>query len=113
MRTPISILVLLLTGALASGWLAFNRIQGGGKSHLVRIDRAKADAELHQNVLPLLKQYCWDCHGDGAKKGDLALDGYTNVTQVLADKRVWDQVLSNIRSGDMPPKKKKTQPTDA
>ena len=25
-------------------------------------------------VFPLLEEYCYDCHGDGAKKGDFAMD---------------------------------------
>ena len=27
-----------------------------------------------EKVLPLLEEYCFDCHGDGAKKGDFAMD---------------------------------------
>jgi mono/diheme cytochrome c family protein len=113
MRVQLSILAVLFTGAVASGWLAFGRGNSGGRAHLARVDRARADADLQKQVLPLLKQYCWDCHGDGTSKGDLALDGFTNVTQVIANKRTWDRILQNVRSGDMPPKKKKNQPSDS
>lgn len=64
-----------------------------------------------QNILPLLKDYCWDCHGDGASKGELALDGYTNRISVLQNRKVWEHVLQNVRTSQMPPGKKKHQPT--
>ncbi len=38
-------------------------------------------SHFREQVLPLLKSYCYDCHGDGAKEGNLALD------QVAADSR--------------------------
>lgn len=113
MRVQLSILAVLVAGVIGSAWFAYTRVHRASHPHVARLDKARAEADLQHQVLPLLKQYCWDCHGDGANKGDLALDGYTNVSLVLRDKKVWDQVLRNVQSGDMPPKKKKTQPTEA
>src|SRR5438046_423765 len=31
-------------------------------------------ASFHKNVTPVLKQYCYDCHGNGSKNGNLAFD---------------------------------------
>ncbi len=113
MRLKASTLVSLLAGVLLTGGLAFYFGGGlGARRHLPVVNGAKANAEFHQKVAPLLKTYCADCHADGEKKGDLALDGYTNLNLVLKDRRVWERVLQNVKSGDMPPKKKKTQPTD-
>lgn len=108
MRRTAFILGILLAGAVASGWLAWRRTLGGGS--LPSIDPAKAQARLHKDVLPMLNQYCWDCHGDGADKGGLNLDRFTNVTAVLSDKKTWERVLGNLRDGSMPPMKK-PQPT--
>jgi mono/diheme cytochrome c family protein len=114
MRRQIIILSLLLAGAIASGWFALGRSGDHGASRSLRtakVDVAKADTQFRKEVLPLLNRYCWDCHGDGETKGDLALDSFTNATVVLRDRRTWEHVLQNVESGEMPPKKKKSQPT--
>ncbi|MFM7102069.1 MAG: hypothetical protein ACKO3N_12955, partial [Verrucomicrobiota bacterium] len=59
----------------------------------VAMRRAAAEAQFHREVLPALTKYCWDCHGDGARKGDVCLDAYTNLTAVLRDRKVWERVL--------------------
>jgi mono/diheme cytochrome c family protein len=73
----------------------------------------KGAGEFETAVLPLLKTYCFDCHGDGARKGDLSLDPYTNLGTVRADRKTWEHILQNVRSAQMPPPKKKAQPTPA
>ena len=66
---------------------------------------------MRADILPTLKTYCWDCHGDGVRKGDVNFDGCTNIQVLLADRRLWERVLNNVQSGEMPPKKRKTQPS--
>ena len=34
----------------------------------------KAAINFKDSVLPLLEEYCYDCHGEGANKGDFAMD---------------------------------------
>ena len=34
----------------------------------------KEAVNFTERVLPLLEEYCYDCHGEGAKKGDFAMD---------------------------------------
>ena len=70
-----------------------------------------APVTYEQTILPMLKDYCWDCHGDGAKKGDLSLDGFTNRASIQLSRKTWDHVLQNVRTSQMPPGKKKHQPT--
>ncbi len=64
------------------------------------------------SVKPLLEQYCYDCHGGGMKKGDLALDVYPDEAALLQDRRTWEKILSNVRNHVMPPEKK-PQPTES
>ncbi len=111
MRRKFSLLTLLLVAAVGSGWLALNRRPVTGSLRRPLVDQAKAEQVFQREVLPILNQYCWDCHGDGASKGDIALDSFTNVTAVLKDRRTWERVLHTVAVGDMPPKKKK-QPTE-
>jgi len=56
-----------------------------------------------KQILPMLEEYCYDCHGDGAKKGDLALDKYTSLKEHLGDTELWYTVWKNVASQMMPP----------
>lgn len=49
--------------------------------------RAAPDTYSSQ-VLPVLKQYCWDCHGDGKDKGDLNLDRFATPAAILKEPKV-------------------------
>jgi hypothetical protein len=64
-----------------------------------------------EHVTPLLKQYCFDCHGNGKSKGELALDKWTDEKEALADSKTWQRVTEMIQGHEMPPKKK-PQPTE-
>lgn len=59
-------------------------------------------ADVEQSVRPLLKTYCYECHGDGAKEGGLALDQLATA-DAAKGLPVWWKVLKNLRSGVMPP----------
>jgi len=56
-----------------------------------------------EQILPVLEEYCYDCHGDGAKKGDLALDKYTSLKEHLGNTELWYTVWKNVASQMMPP----------
>ncbi|MGC3956738.1 MAG: DUF1592 domain-containing protein [Verrucomicrobiota bacterium] len=65
-----------------------------------------------KDIRPLLENYCFDCHADGANKGNVAFDTFQSDSAALADHDLWWQVLKNLRAGLMPPQKK-SQPTPA
>ncbi len=54
-------------------------------------------------VLPVLQEYCYDCHGDGSNKGGVALDELTTREHLLEKPDFWLKVLRNTRSQIMPP----------
>jgi len=62
--------------------------------------------DYKKDVKPLLESYCYKCHGNGKKKGNLALDDVV----ALQDQKTWRHVLENMRTGEMPPDEEK-QPT--
>lgn len=68
--------------------------------------------DFRRDVLPLLERYCHDCHGDGMDKGGVRLDGHASDADLMADRELWLTALKNLRSGMMPPPKKR-QPTPA
>ncbi len=74
---------------------------------------ASAAPDFEKDVKPLLENYCYKCHGNGKKKGGLALDGFASTEAMLKDMKTWGAVGENVRSRDMPPDDAEKQPTDA
>jgi hypothetical protein len=66
---------------------------------------ADATGEFRKTVQPILTEFCYDCHGDGAKKGNVAFDELKSDDAVL-NHELWSKVLKNLRAGTMPPEKK-------
>ena len=67
-----------------------------------------ADPSFESLVKPFLENHCLDCHDDETKKGDLALDGLTEVNTKSFS--IWKQIWEQVALKEMPPKKKKNQP---
>jgi len=65
---------------------------------------------FHQKIRPLLVEYCFDCHADGANKGGVSFDTFKSEQAMLADHDLWLKALKNVRAGIMPPPKK-SQPS--
>jgi mono/diheme cytochrome c family protein len=64
-----------------------------------------------KDVQPVLDEYCYDCHGDGAKKGGVQLDGFGS-DDAIRDHKLWLRVMKNVRAGIMPPLGEPRVPSD-
>src|ERR1039457_2875749 len=62
-----------------------------------------AVAEFNQKIRPVLEEYCYDCHGDGEKKGGVALDAFNTNTNFAEGRDIWWRVLKNLRANLIPP----------
>jgi mono/diheme cytochrome c family protein len=71
----------------------------------------KAAEKFHEQIQPLLKEYCYDCHGDGMEKGKVAFDKSSSEDELFAKRELWLSVIKNVRAGLMPPEKK-PRPSD-
>jgi Protein of unknown function (DUF1587)/Planctomycete cytochrome C len=60
-------------------------------------------AQFHNQIQPILQEYCFDCHGDGAHKGSVAFDEFKADEAILQDHELWWKALKNLRAGLMPP----------
>ena len=86
---------LIIAAALVSGGMA----------------AADPKREFKDKIEPLLQDYCYDCHGDGAKKGDISLDDFTDLSSHLANHDLWLRVWRNARTHLMPPAEEDFQPS--
>src|SRR5580698_4804928 len=77
--------------------------------------KARADgaalASFTKDVQPILDEHCYDCHGDGAKKGGVQLDGFASDDSIR-DHKLWLRVMKNVRAGIMPPASEPRVPSD-
>lgn len=96
---------------LALSLLVVNGASGAKSSNGNRSAKSRPGQTYQQEILPLIKNYCFDCHGDGATKGNLDLDRFTTLEAVRQEPKIWEHVLQNLRTEQMPPAKKKNQPT--
>src|SRR5665213_1522621 len=79
-----------------------------GLSASVRAANAETERAEHfrKDVKPILTDLCFDCHADGAKKGNVELDKFKTDAELLNDRELWFNVLKYVRSDVMPPSKK-------
>src|SRR3954462_12582973 len=61
-----------------------------------------AVVEFRTEIQPILQKYCYDCHGDGAKKGRIAFDALESDSAIL-DPGLWFRAIKNVRAGLMLP----------
>ena len=65
--------------------------------------RSAPPANFASDVKPILEEFCYGCHGAGAKKGGVTLDAFADETAARRDTKLWLAALKNVRSGIMPP----------
>jgi hypothetical protein len=65
----------------------------------------------HERVVPLVKQYCQDCHAGDLIEGDVDLSGVSSLEAVRSQVKVWQRVAEMVTSGQMPPPET-DQPSD-
>ena len=58
-----------------------------------------------ETVKPLLERSCYACHGNGKRKGDLALDRFPDETAIRADPKTWQSPFTTF-ARPMPPRNK-------
>jgi hypothetical protein len=54
-----------------------------------------------------LEKHCTSCHGPEKEKGDLRIDQLSRDFKLGSDTHHWAEVIEQVNSGEMPPKKEK------
>ncbi len=76
------------------------------------VSSAFSEDAYDSEVVPLLVDYCYDCHDSAVAKADLDLERFFDTAMVLDDREVWGSVYEKIESGQMPPPKKGAHPSN-
>jgi len=71
----------------------------------------EVEVEFREKIEPFLQDYCYDCHGDGAKKGDITLDDFKDLSSHLENHELWLRIWKNVRTHLMPPVEGDFQPS--
>lgn len=73
-------------------------------SALPRLSAAPpAPADFERDVKPILAEYCFGCHADGANEGSMSLDDLLAIEQRDVANAGWYRVLKQLQAGLMPP----------
>ena len=67
---------------------------------------AKPEVAIPKSIEPFFENYCFDCHDTDTAKAGLDLEGLTRSIVDVADAQNWQDILDQLNSGEMPPKKK-------
>jgi len=54
-------------------------------------------------VLPVMKKHCGECHMDGANEAGVNLGDYSNLEKIRSHESTWEQIRGVIRADAMPP----------
>lgn len=65
-----------------------------------------SDQAFQSTILPILEDYCIDCHSAKRQKGDLDLERFQTMQDVYADVAVWQHVDEQLELEEMPPRDK-------
>lgn len=66
---------------------------------------ADVASNFTNDIRPLLVDRCYDCHGDGSKKGGVAFDDASSDAALVQNVELWSKALKAVRAGLMPPPK--------
>ena len=63
-----------------------------------------ADDQFFQaTIVPLVEQYCVECHEGDSADAEVALDGLHSVEQILGHREKWERVYRQLGIDGMPP----------
>jgi hypothetical protein len=67
--------------------------------------------DFERRIRPVMKEFCLGCHSTEKPKGDLDLERFTTLAEVMKHGKVW-QLFAEQMAGDEMPPKEKPQPTE-
>src|SRR5262245_58728228 len=62
--------------------------------------------DFRSRIQPMLQEYCLKCHSTEKHKGDLDLERFSSLDEVMKHPKVWQAVAEQLANSEMPPKDK-------
>lgn len=66
-------------------------------------DPVESERAFQEQIRPLLKATCIDCHSGAEPDGGLTLEHLDNVKSLMKERRIWQKIVQRVRIGEMPP----------
>ncbi len=106
-----------LAAAMFLSWLAAGASVASAANSPAPL-RTAASAEtatFERDVQPLLKKYCYECHGLGGTEdqGDFHLTDFKSGSDLPGDRKLWTLAMEHVRNRQMPPENAEVLPTKA
>lgn len=73
---------------------------------------AELEKDYSEQLKPILKRFCLDCHSTEKEEGELDLERFASLVEVRRDPEIWQKVVEMLDNGEMPPEDSE-QPSDA
>ncbi|MFO0876946.1 MAG: DUF1592 domain-containing protein [Gemmataceae bacterium] len=64
---------------------------------------AKQQPTFGKEGVAFIQKHCVQCHGEKVKRADLALHTFRDDLSVVQQRKLWQNVLNAVKSGEMPP----------
>ncbi len=62
-----------------------------------------ARADFAEEILPVLREFCIDCHGPDEQSAEIGLHRYADLDAIKKDRKTWEKVLRRVKFQAMPP----------
>lgn len=82
---------------------AARRIRAQRAAAAEKKDQASQEELVEEKLLPFLKKYCNDCHGEDVQEAGIRVDELKSADEFLSGRRNWERIYRMINSSIMPP----------
>lgn len=84
-------------------WLLLTFLCGGSVFAAGDVAFETLQQQYLEQIHPLLKQFCLDCHSTDKAEGELDLQRFAALTDVRRDPKAWQKVAEMLDNNEMPP----------
>ncbi|WP_073095312.1 DUF1592 domain-containing protein [Cyclobacterium lianum] len=67
---------------------------------------AQETLDYTQDIIPVLRKHCYNCHNVGNPKGGVNLERYEEEGRIIKEGQLWLKVVDMVRTKEMPPSNK-------
>ena len=84
-------------------WCSSSASAFGAFCFLAGLAGAQDNTAFTREILPLLENYCFDCHSQEKSKGDVNLEQFVEAADLWRNPKLWEKVFAQLQDWVMPP----------